>query len=145
MYFAAASFCLIVFGLSFEVSSWVSAYRADFRSLVPIVDVTAVTALPSKRSLVLECLACLVVIQKSLITFFVRSFYLSYASELSRQFCKAFLFGFLSHSLIHICPLVVLACGSVSKIFFYISAAVELFEPHFCMLFLLICCLLKDV
>src|SRR5699024_7177664 len=112
---------------------------------VALIDVSAVITFPAKGSFVFESFSLAVVVEKLLIAFLVSCFYLGNAAELCGQLRKSFVFSLFSHSLIHICPLIVFAGSSICKIFIYTSDAVELFEPHFGMLFFLICCLLKDI
>src|SRR5699024_12140719 len=97
------------------------AYRADFRSLVSFINISAVVAFPAERSFVFESFSFTVVIKQLLIALFVSGLYLGYAAEFSGKFGKAVFFCFLSHTFIHICPLVIFSCSGVSKIFFYSS------------------------
>ena len=52
---------------------------------------------------------------------------------------EAFLVGFLSHTLIHIRPLEVLALGCVSQVLSGAVQAAQMLEPQLGMLFLIIC------
>ena len=79
---------LIVFRLSLKVSLRMRAYRADFRSLVSFINISAVVAFPAERSFVFESFSFTVVIKQLLIALFVSGLYLGYAAELAASSVK---------------------------------------------------------
>src|SRR5699024_8000065 len=118
---------------------------ADFRSLFAFVDISAVVAFPSKRSVSFESISCFECSKNLIITFLVSGLYLGNKLEFCSKLIESFCSCFFSHGFVHFCPLIVFAGSSVFYIFCYITDAVELFEPHFCVFFLLICCFFKDI
>ena len=81
------------------------------------------------------------------VTLFVSLLDCAYHAELGCDLLEAFLVGFLSHTVIHVSPFIVLARGGrleVAGCVLYV-AALKIFEPQFSMLFLVACSLLEDV
>ena len=95
----------------------VSAYRANFRSLLANVDVSAVGALPYAVAVAREHQFFFHVAEQLAIAFFVLFFDGGNAFKSGSNFVEAFFAGFLSHSGIHVGPLVVFAFGSVEQVF----------------------------
>ena len=123
------------------------AYGADFRSLLADYDVAAVSALPDAVTVFREYFFLLYVAEKLAVTLFVSLLDGCYHAELGCDFLEAFFVGFLSHAVVHVGPLEVLACCGCLKIACCVLdvATLKIFEPQFCVLFLVACSLLEDV
>ena len=105
---------------------------------------TAVTALPNLHLRPLEYLGGLDILEESTITLLVTLLDGSYAAELGGKLMEAFLVGSLCESVIHVGPLVVLACCSCGKVLGGITYALEFLEPELCVLLLIVSCLKEE-
>ena len=136
---------LIILGLHLEVCAGMSTNGALLGSGIANVQVTAVATLPDALIVAAEHCAILNVSEQFLITFLVSLLNIGYKREELCNFVETLLGSLASHCGIHLCPLVVLAFGSVYEVIHCLSnAVVQQLEPDFCMLFLLVGCLLKE-
>lgn len=62
----------------------------------------------------------------------------SYSAELLSKFVESLFVSLLSHAVVHISPLSVLALSGVQKIFFSRSKLAKRFEPKLCVLLLVL-------
>ncbi len=119
---------------------------ANFRSVGANYDMTAVAAGPDLVAVARENEAVFNISQKSLVSFFVMLFNLANHAEFGSDLSEALLLGGLGHFGIHVGPFIMLAGGSIRKIGGSVGniAAVEIFKPEFCMLFLVGSCLFEN-
>ena len=113
-----------------------SAYRAFFGSLGANDYVSAVPALPDFYLGPFEYLSGLDVLKQGSVAFFVSLFYCRYSSELLGKLRESFLVRDLSETVVHVCPLEVLAVGCCGKVGGSIAYAFELLEPELSVFFL---------
>ena len=122
------------------------AYRADRRSLLADNDVTTVAALPDAVSLTREHHTVLDILQEFAVTLLVVLLNLAHTAEFDSQLWEALFDSVLSHLLVHIGPLVVLASCCVSEVLCCCRdvTLVQELEPDLGMLLLIACCLLEE-
>ena len=118
--------------------------RADLRSLLADVDMSAVTAFPAVFSDLDPDFAFLNVGGKFVVAVFMALFDLGNGGELSSQLREAFGGGFFGKLLVHLRPFFMFACGSRLQVFERGADSVQRFEPEFRMFFFIVCGLLKD-
>ena len=83
-----------------------SAYRAYVRSIFCCVNVTAVAAFPSLRSVAFEGVASFEVFQEFQVSLFMSCFNGSHTGKFYSQFMEAFFVGLCCHAVIHMDPVV---------------------------------------
>ena len=103
--------CLEVLSLELEEALRMLADRAYFGSLRTDDNVSAVAANPDSVSVTAEDESVLDVLQQLAIALLVSLLDGSDSAELVCQLCEAFLLGILSHAVVHVGPLIVLAFG----------------------------------
>src|SRR5574344_604473 len=135
---------LEVVDVDFEVGLRMSAYRANLWCFLTNYDVSAVATFPYFHFTLSKHLLHFYVVKQCAITLFVAFLDSSHQAEFHCQVSEAFLFCGFSKSLIHISPLVVFSFCSSSQVLSGVSNAVEFFEPHFSMLFLVVGSFLKE-
>lgn len=108
--------CLPVFSSYLEVALWMIAYWAYLRSLLAYYDVATVAALPDGIALAREYDAIFDILEQLEVALLVMTLNLCYATHLGSNLWEAFFLSLLSHAVVHVCPLVVLALGSSTKI-----------------------------
>ena len=72
-------------------------------------------------------------------------FNLGNSAEFCSKVCKSFFFCIFCKLNIHICPFVVFSVGSSRKIFICFVQTAKLAEPHFCMVFFVVCSFSKNL
>lgn len=123
------------------------ANGAHLRSFLADNDVAAVSALPDGITVLGEYLFFLYVAKKLAVTLLVSLLNGCYHAELGCDFLESFFVSFLSHAVVHVSPLIVFASGSCFKIACGVLdvSTFEIFEPQFCVFFLVACGFFKDV
>ena len=127
--------------MELEVCLRMIAYGALFGGSCAYYDVTAVAAFPNLNLASLKHFFSLYVAKKCAVSFLVSLLNCRNASELLSKLVESFLVSLASHSVVHICPLVVLALSRVEKVFSCIADAAESLEPKLSVfLFVFSCC-----
>lgn len=129
---------LVVLSEQFEVSLRMSAGGAEFGSLRAYDDVSAVAAFPHLHLALGEHFCHLHIVEQCAITLLVTTLDGSYEAKLCGELVESLLIGSLGESLIHVRPFVVLALSSIQQVFCRVAQAVQLLEPQFGMLFLIV-------
>src|SRR5574344_734312 len=134
----------VVFSKNFEIALWMVTCRADTRSLCSYDNVSAVSAFPDLYFALFENSHSLNILQESSISLFMALLNSCNQAEFCCQ-CLEFLFrSVLCKTLIHICPLVMLAFSCCSKVSCSIPDAFQFLEPQLCVFLLIICSLQKE-
>lgn len=122
------------------------AYGAGSRSFLTDYDMSAVAADPDRVAFAREHDSLLDIIEKLAVTLFMMTFDSANLTEFGCNSRETFLFGFAGHTVVHICPLIVLSLGSVAKIIQSSGnvVSVEHLEPEFSVLFLVVGSFFKD-
>jgi len=130
----------------------VGADGTDVRGGGAHYDMSAVAALPYLNLTLGKDGGGLNVLEQGAVALLVLLLYGAHHTELGGQLREAFSFRGLGEALVHIGPLIVLAIGSGSEVLGGVSYAVELLEPEFGVLLLVVsgleedgCYLLKSV
>ena len=107
---------------------------------------TAVAALPDAIAVAREHYAVLDILQELAIALLVVLLDCTYATHSGSNLCEAFLVSLLSHAIVHVGPLEVLASSSVLQVLYGIldSTTLQILEPHLCVLLLVLRCLLEE-
>ena len=130
--------------MNLEVSLRVIACWAYLRSLLAYYDVSAVATFPYLHLALGEDSSCLHILQQGAVSLLVALLDGSYKAELSRKLWETLLLGCLGKTIVHVCPLVVLALSSCCKVLSRVANAIELLEPQLSVLLLVVCRLLED-
>ena len=120
------------------------ANGADIRRLSSNYDMTAVTALPNLDLALGKYFLHLNILEERTVSLFVMLLDLTDCTELSCEFRESFSLSCLGEILIHVCPLIVLTVSSSLEVICSRTDAVQLLEPHLCMLFLIVSSLKED-
>ena len=137
---------LIVLSVDLEEALRMVADGAYFRSILADHDVTTVAALPDALIVAREDDTTLDVAHELLVALLVMLLDSTYHTELSSDLLEAFLLSFLSHTGIHVGPLVVLTGSSSLEVALRILdvTTLEILEPELSVLLLVVGCLLED-
>ena len=115
-----------------------SAYGTNFGCFNADSDMSTVSAFPNGNARLFENFHFFNVLKKRSISFFVSFFDCGNASKLRCKFGKSFLFSILSHSVVHIRPLVVFALCRVLKVGGNVTEFAKRLKPKFSVFFLVV-------
>jgi len=115
------------------------ARRADLGSLGANDDMTAIAALPHLDLALCKDLCHLHVVQQCAVTLLVVTLDRCDQTELFCKLSKALFLSSLCKTIIHIRPLVVFALCRMQQVLCCVADTVELLEPQFCVLALVVC------
>src|SRR5574344_499384 len=136
---------LIILCQKFKVGLRMSACGADLRCFGSYYDVSAIAAFPYLYFAFLKNLCCLYILQQCAVALLMTLLNGSHKAEFGSQFLKTFFFRCLCKTVIHVCPLIVLAFGCIQQVLCCgADAVVQFLEPQLCVFLLIVGSLLEE-